>query len=92
MNLLKKEFRLCMHPTAPMMLALSALILVPAYPYAITCFYGLGLQTITYLHLCNWQLHNCTTLNLCSRQLHKFVKPQSLGYTLKFRRRISVVK
>ena len=39
MNLLKKEFRLCMHPTAPMMLCLSALILVPAYPYAITCFY-----------------------------------------------------
>ena len=39
MNLLKKEFRLCMHPTAPMMLALSALVLVPAYPYAISCFY-----------------------------------------------------
>lgn len=39
MNLPKKEFRLCMHPTAPMMLALCALILVPAYPYAITCFY-----------------------------------------------------
>ena len=39
MNLLKKEFRLCMHPTAPMMLALSSLILVPAYPYAISCFY-----------------------------------------------------
>ena len=39
MNLLKKEFRLCMHPIAPMMLCLSALILVPAYPYAITCFY-----------------------------------------------------
>ena len=39
MNLLKKEFRLCMHPTAPMMLALCALILTPAYPYAITCFY-----------------------------------------------------
>ena len=29
MNLLKKEFRLCMHPIAPMMLCLSALILVP---------------------------------------------------------------
>ncbi len=39
MNLLKKEFRLCMHPTAPMMLALCALILTPNYPYAITCFY-----------------------------------------------------
>ncbi len=39
MNLLKKEFRLCMHPTAPMMLALSAMILIPNYPYAVSCFY-----------------------------------------------------
>ncbi len=48
MNLLKKEFRLCMHPTAPMMLCLSALILVPAYPYAITCFY----MTLTIFFTC----------------------------------------
>ena len=39
MNLLKKEFRLCMHPTAPMMLALCAMILIPNYPYAVSCFY-----------------------------------------------------
>ncbi len=39
MNLLKKEFRLCMHPTAPMMLGLCAMILIPNYPYAVSCFY-----------------------------------------------------
>lgn len=37
--LLKKEFRLCLHPTTPLMLALSALILIPNYPYALAYFY-----------------------------------------------------
>ena len=39
MNLLKKEFRLCLHPTAPLMILLSALILTPNYPYAVSFFY-----------------------------------------------------
>lgn len=39
MKLLNKEFRLCMHPAAPIMLALSALILIPNYPYAVSYFY-----------------------------------------------------
>ena len=39
MKLLKKEFRLCLHPAALMMLALSALILIPNYPYGVSFFY-----------------------------------------------------
>ncbi len=39
MKLLKKEFRLCVHPAAWMMLALGALILTPNYPYAVSFFY-----------------------------------------------------
>ena len=38
-KLLKKEFRLCLHPTLPIMLALSALTLAPNYPYAVMYFY-----------------------------------------------------
>ncbi len=38
-KLLKKELSLCLHPAAVMMLALSTLVLVPNYPYAITYFY-----------------------------------------------------
>ncbi len=39
MKLLKKEFRLCLHPTAPLFLALSTMILIPNYPYAVSFFY-----------------------------------------------------
>jgi len=39
MKLLKKEFRLCLHPTGILMLFLSALILIPNYPYAVSFFY-----------------------------------------------------
>ena len=39
MKLLKKEFRLCMHPTCFIMPLMSALILVPGYPYGVCCFY-----------------------------------------------------
>lgn len=43
-KLLKKEFALSMHPTAPMFLALSAMLLIPNYPYYVTFFYmGLSL-------------------------------------------------
>ncbi len=38
-KLLKKELSLCLHPAAVMMLFLSALVLVPNYPYAVTYFY-----------------------------------------------------
>ena len=38
-KLLKKEFRLCLHPTTPIMPALSSLTLVPNYPYAVMYFY-----------------------------------------------------
>ena len=39
MKLLKKEFRLCLHPTALLMPWLGALILTPNYPYAVSFFY-----------------------------------------------------
>ncbi len=39
MKLLKKEFRLCMHPFGYFAPLLSALVLVPAYPYGVCCFY-----------------------------------------------------
>lgn len=38
-SLLKKEFVLSMHPTALIFLGLSALLIVPNYPYYITFFY-----------------------------------------------------
>ena len=39
MKLLKKEFKLCMHPTAPLFLMLCTMILIPNYPYAVSFFY-----------------------------------------------------
>ena len=39
MKLLKKEYRLCMHPTGYVMPLLSTLVLVPGYPYGVSCFY-----------------------------------------------------
>ncbi len=39
MKMLMKEWKLCMHPTGYIMLLCSALILVPGYPYGVTCFY-----------------------------------------------------
>lgn len=38
-KLLKKEFGLAMHPIVPMMLALSAMLLIPNYPYVVIFFY-----------------------------------------------------
>ena len=38
-RLLKKEFSLCLHPAALIMLGLSALVLVPNYPPSISFFY-----------------------------------------------------
>ena len=39
MKLLMKEWKLCIHPTAYIMLLCAALILVPGYPYGVSCFY-----------------------------------------------------
>ncbi len=39
MKLLAKEWKLCMHPMGYLMPLLSALILVPGYPYSVCCFY-----------------------------------------------------
>lgn len=38
-NLLKKEIMLSMHPTAPIFLMLSAMLLIPNYPYYVIFFY-----------------------------------------------------
>lgn len=38
-KLIKKEFILAMHPTVPMMLLLSAMVLIPNYPYIVIFFY-----------------------------------------------------
>ncbi len=40
MKLLKKEIKLCMHPFGYLMPFLSALVLVPGYPYSVCCFYA----------------------------------------------------
>ena len=39
LKLLKKEFLLAMHPITPMMLLLSAMVLIPNYPYVVIFFY-----------------------------------------------------
>ena len=39
LKLLQKELRLCMHPTAPIFLLLSAMLLIPNYPYYVAFFY-----------------------------------------------------
>lgn len=38
-KLLKKEFMLSMHPITPLMLMLSAMVLIPNYPYTVMFFY-----------------------------------------------------
>ncbi|MCH3972478.1 MAG: ABC-2 transporter permease [Oscillospiraceae bacterium] len=38
-NLLRKEWKLAMHPTAILFLVLSFLLLIPNYPYYVTFFY-----------------------------------------------------
>ncbi len=43
-NLILKEFKLAIHPTTYLFLMLSAMLLIPSYPYYIIFFYGaLGL-------------------------------------------------
>ena len=38
-DLLRKEFKLALHPTAIIFLALSAMMLIPNYPYYVIFFY-----------------------------------------------------
>lgn len=38
-KLLKKELRLALHPTAPIFLMLSAMLMIPNYPYLVVFFY-----------------------------------------------------
>lgn len=38
-KMLKKEFVLAMHPTVPIMMLLSAMVMIPNYPYSVIFFY-----------------------------------------------------
>ena len=40
LNLIKKEFALCMHPTAFIFLSFAALVFVPNYPYEVIFFFS----------------------------------------------------
>lgn len=40
MKLLQKEFKLAMHPTVPLFMALTAMLFIPNYPYEVIYFYG----------------------------------------------------
>lgn len=63
MKLLIKEWKMCMHPTGYIMLLSPALILVPGYPYGVTCFY-MGLA-IFFICLTARENHDATyTLTL----------------------------
>lgn len=39
-KLIKKEFALAMHPIVPMMVLLSAMVMIPNYPYIVIFFYS----------------------------------------------------
>ena len=48
LKLLRKEWTLCLHPAALIMLGLSTLTLIPNYPYTVSFFYTtLGLFFIS---------------------------------------------
>ena len=38
--LLKKEFRLCLHPTALIFLAFAGFVFIPSYPYEVMFFFS----------------------------------------------------
>ena len=38
-NLMRKELVLAMHPASVLFLLLSAMLLIPNYPYYVICFY-----------------------------------------------------
>ena len=47
-KLLRKEFRLCLHPAAIIMVLLCTMVLIPNYPYGVMYFYmGLGVFFIS---------------------------------------------
>ena len=69
-NLLKKELSLCLHPSTPLMLALSALALVPNYPLSLIFFYlTLGLFFICLSGRENQDVVYTMTLPIARRDL-----------------------
>lgn len=69
-KLLKKELSLCLHPSAPIMLALSALALVPNYPLSLIFFYmTLGLFFICLTGRENQDVVYTMTLPIARRDL-----------------------
>ena len=64
-ELLKKEFSLCLHPAALIMLPLAAIVLAPNYPYGIIFFYS----TLGLFFICMGGRENqdvLFTMTLCS--------------------------
>ena len=57
-KLLKKEWALCMHPAAWIMLGLTALILIPNYPYAVSFFSCVNRLTLRHAVL-NLSVRRC---------------------------------
>ena len=71
-NLLNKEIRLAMHPTNLIFLTLSALVIIPNYPYYVTFFYtALGLFFLCLNGRENHDIEYSMTLPVRKRQLVK---------------------
>lgn len=69
-RLLKKEFSLCLHPTAPLFLMLGAMVLIPNYPYSVNFFYTtLGIFFICMTGRENHDIPFTMTLPVSRRQL-----------------------
>lgn len=69
-QLLKKEFALCLHPAAIILLGTSALVLVPAYPSSVCFFYAmLGIFFICMGGRENHDISFTMTLPMSRRQL-----------------------
>ena len=69
-NLLYKELRLALHPTAVLFIALSAMLLIPNYPYYIIFFYtSLGIFFICLTGRENHDIFYSMTLPVPRRQI-----------------------
>lgn len=67
-ELLYKEWKLALHPAVPLFLCLSALMLVPNYPYYVTFFYtGLGIFFICLNGRENEDIRYTLALPVCKR-------------------------
>ena len=69
-QLLYKEWRLALHPATAAFWALSAMVLIPGYPYGVIFFYAaLGLFFVCLTGRENRDLHYTLTLPVCKGDL-----------------------